>query len=157
MSGYEKGAEDSEEVFNTSDSYDYDLEAETSELINEVFNSSNYEPVYNPAYTKAKEALIKETKEKENKLKKHKLSHHHKIYQNLSDKDLSSSFLEFLTRAQEKVDTRHKWIDKMQKLQLEKEVKTLKDIPDILRGSREKVQPIFERCIDLQKDKERKL
>ncbi len=45
----------------------------------------------------------------------------------------------------------------MKLIQEEKEVKGLKDVPDILRGSREKLQPIYERCIDLQKTKDRKL
>lgn len=45
----------------------------------------------------------------------------------------------------------------MKAIQEEKEVKGLKEVPDILRGSREKVQPIYQRCIDLQKDKDRKL
>lgn len=33
----------------------------------------------------------------------------------------------------------------------------LKERPDILRGSREKKQPIYERCLDLQKEKLRRL
>jgi hypothetical protein len=41
-------------MFNSSECYDEDLEAETSELINEVFNN-NYEPIYNPSETKAAE------------------------------------------------------------------------------------------------------
>ena len=45
----------------------------------------------------------------------------------------------------------------MQKNKEKEEEKTLKDAPDILRGSREKVVPIYERCVDLQKEKERKL
>lgn len=90
-------------------------------MLNEVFNSSNYEPVYNPTSTKAKEELYKKAKEQENKLKKHKLSnYHHTIYQNLEDQDLSPSFVQFLTRAQEKVNNHYHWMNKMKKQQQEK-------------------------------------
>lgn len=30
-------------------------------------------------------------------------------------------------------------------------------MPDILRGSREKILPIYQRCVDLQKEKDKKL
>jgi len=65
--------------------------------------------------------------------------------------------VQFLQRAQQKFENKNKWVHKMKAMKDEKEVIELKKAPDILRGSREKLQPIYERCIDLQKNKDRKL
>jgi hypothetical protein len=147
--------DDTEELFDNSGSYD-DLEAEAGELINEVFNNS-YEPVYNPAQTKAKEERYRLAKAEENRRNKQKLAHHHKVYQNLEDKDMPSSLRQFLTRAQDKLESHSKWVRKMQQQRIVQETRDLKEVPEILRGSREKVEPIYERCLDLQKDKSQRL
>ena len=121
-----------------------------------MFNQK-YEPIYNPMVTKVKEEEIKKHKKQVNPMLKHKDAkkgnHHHKLYQNYDDGDVSSSFKEFLLRAQERIDRRDHWLTKERTKKEEMEMKTLKEIPDILRGSRERVMPIYERCIDLQKSK----
>jgi hypothetical protein len=60
-------------------------------------------------------------------------------------------------RAQGRIDKRNHWLKEERAKKEESEIKTLKEIPDILRGSREKVIPIYERCINLQKSKEKDL
>lgn len=107
--------------------------------------------------TKVKEEEIKKHKKQVNNMLKHKDgkrgNQQRKVYQNYDDGDVSESFKEFLVRAQERIERRDHWLDKERTKKDEMERKTLKEIPDILRGSREKVMPIYERCIELQKSK----
>lgn len=70
---------------------------------------------------------------------------------------MSPSFAQFLQRAQEKIDYRNKWVCKMKQIKDTNEIKNLKAVPDILRGSREKLQPLYERCIVEQKQRDRRM
>lgn len=149
-----------EDLFDRSHS-DYDIELETEELINEVFNKK-YQPTFDPAHTRERELRYQQTKKALNRARPNPHPHPkhtrtHTVYRDYSQEDLSPSFNQFLMRAQERLDRREGWLEEERLKKQQSEVHRLKEVPDILRGSREKLQPIYERCIDVQKERERKL
>lgn len=67
----------------------------------------------------------------------------HKIYQNVEDKGISPSFSGFLLRAQQRIDSHTHWLNHERTKKEQRETRIMKEVPDILRGSREKLQPIY--------------